>query len=95
MVLSAVMTTCMNLIIKYQTSYTKINALQAVMLRSMFLAIGSYSHLKKDGKSLIDIPQRLWKYILMRALFGFMSSTLMYLSLDYIPLSQGVTVYYT
>eukprot|EP00347_Sterkiella_histriomuscorum_P011479 403372297 len=94
MVISAVMTTCMNLIIKYQSKHTQVNVLQAVIMRSMFLGLGSYLHLKKDKVSVIEIPRRLWKYIVLRAIFGFTSTCSMYIALDYLPLSQTITIYY-
>ena len=56
MVLSATMTTCMNLIIKYQSSNTQVNVIEAVIIRSLFLGMGSYLHLKKDKINLINIP---------------------------------------
>ncbi|CDW82510.1 duf6 domain protein [Stylonychia lemnae] len=95
MVISALMTTCMNLIIKYQAKNTKVNAIQAVIMRSLFLAGGSYIHLKKDKLSIIGIPQKLWWLIVTRGLFGLLSTISLYAALDYLPLSQCITVYYT
>ena len=56
--------------------------------------MGSYLHLAKDGKNVIDIPARLWKYIVLRGAFGFISSISFYTAMDYLPLSQTVTIYY-
>ncbi len=94
MVFSAIMTTCMNLIIKYQAAHTSVNVIQAVVIRSLFLAMGSYIHLSRDKRNIIDIPPRLWKYIILRGTFGFISSISFYTALDYLPLSSTVTIYY-
>ena len=64
-------------------------------IRSMILAIGCFIHLKKDGKNVIDFPRPLGKYIFMRSIFGFLSSTSFYLSIDYLNLSMAVSLYYT
>ncbi|CDW78554.1 ymr253c-like protein [Stylonychia lemnae] len=95
MVISALMVTCMNLIIKYQAKHTQINPVQAVIMRSLFLAAGSYLHVKKDKLSIIEIPRKFWGLIIARAVFGYLSSICLYAALDFMPLSQCITVYYT
>lgn len=95
MMISALMTTIMNLIIKEQSKYSKVNVLQAVIIRSLFLAAGCYGHLRKDRKSIIDIPDNLWKYVIMRGLFGFFSATSFFLAIDYLSLSMAVSLYFT
>ncbi|CDW91868.1 drug metabolite transporter permease [Stylonychia lemnae] len=95
MMIAALMTTIMNLIIKEQSKTSKVNVLQAVIVRSLFLAAGCYAHLKKDGKNVIDFPQPLGKYIFMRAVFGFCGSTCFYVAIDYLNLSMAVSLYYT
>jgi drug/metabolite transporter (DMT)-like permease len=51
--------------------------------------------MKKDRVSFIDIPRHLFKLILLRGLFGFMSTMGLYIAIDYLPMSLAVTVYYT
>ena len=93
--ISACMTTCMNIIIKVQSSKTEVNVIQAIVIRNLFLAFGCWIHMKKDGVSFIDIPRHLFKLILLRGLFGFMSTMGLYIAIDYLPMSLAVTVYYT
>lgn len=59
------------------------------------MAFGCWVHMKKDGVSFIDIPRHLFKLILLRGLFGFMSTMGLYIAIDYLPMSLAVTVYYT
>ena len=51
--------------------------------------------MKKDGVSLIDVPRNLFKLVLLRGIFGFMSTMGLYIAIDYLPLSLAITVYYT
>jgi drug/metabolite transporter (DMT)-like permease len=94
MALSAVMTTCMNIIIKIQASKTEVNVIQAIVIRNLFLAFGCWIHMKKDGVSFIDIPRNLFKLVFLRGVFGFMSTMGLYIAIDYLPLSLAITVYY-
>lgn len=95
MMLSAVMTTAMNIIIKIQSSKTEVNVIQAIILRNVFLAFGCLMHMRLDKVSLLDIPRPLFKYLLLRGLFGFLSTMGLYLAIDKLPLSMAITIYYT
>jgi drug/metabolite transporter (DMT)-like permease len=95
MLISASMGTVMNLIIKQQSSTTSISVVEAVIVRNFVMAIGAFLHLVKDKANFIDIPQRLWKFIMMRAVFGSFATFSLYIALDYIPLSQAITINYT
>eukprot|EP00347_Sterkiella_histriomuscorum_P011188 403373411 len=95
MMISALMTTIMNLIIKEQSKSSNVNVLQAVVIRSLFLAAGCYAHIKKDQKNVIDIPNGTWKFVLLRGIFGFCSATSFFLAIDYLNLSMAVSLYFT
>jgi len=51
--------------------------------------------MKADNKNVIDVPQPLWKYIGMRAVFGFLSTATFFLAVDHLPLSMAVSLYFT
>jgi drug/metabolite transporter (DMT)-like permease len=51
--------------------------------------------MKRDSVSILDVPSHLFKYLLMRGLFGFMSTMGLYLAIDKLPLSLAITIYYT
>jgi drug/metabolite transporter (DMT)-like permease len=95
MMLSAMMTTAMNIIIKVQSSNTEVNVIQAVIIRNLFLAFGCWIHMKRDGVNFIDIPRNLFKLLFMRGILGFMSTMGLYLAIDFLPLSLAITIYYT
>lgn len=95
MMVSALMTTAMNIIIKVQSSKTQVNVIQAIILRNVFLAFGCWIHMRRDKLSILDVPRHLFKYLLMRGLFGFMSTMGLYLAIDKLPLSLAITIYYT
>jgi len=95
MMLSALMTTGMNIIIKIQSSKTEVNVIQAIVLRNVFLAFGCWVHMIKDNVSILDVPRPLFKLLLLRGLFGFMSTMGLYLAIDFLPLSLAITIYYT
>jgi drug/metabolite transporter (DMT)-like permease len=95
MMLSALMTTGMNIIIKIQSSKTEVNVIQAIVLRNVFLAFGCWLHMIKDNVSILDVPRPLFKLLLLRGLFGFMSTMGLYLAIDFLPLSLAITIYYT
>lgn len=94
MMISALMTTAMNIIIKVQSSKTEVNVIQAVVIRNIFLAFGCWLHMRLDGVSIIDVPRHLAKLVFLRGLFGFMSTMGLYIAIDYLPLSLAITVYY-
>jgi membrane protein CcdC involved in cytochrome C biogenesis len=48
MMLSAMMTTAMNIIIKIQSSKTDVNVIEAIIIRNVFLAFGCWMHMLKD-----------------------------------------------
>ena len=54
--LSACMTTAMNIIIKVTSSKTDVNVIQAIVIRNFFLAFGCYIHLHRDKVKFTDIP---------------------------------------
>ena len=92
---SALMTTLMNIIIKVHSASSPISVLEAVIIRAFFLATGCFIHLAKDNKRVIDIPESLWKFIMLRAWFGFCSCTSFFLAIEYLPLSMAVSLYFT
>lgn len=51
--------------------------------------------MKKDRVSFIEIPRHLFKLIMLRGVFGFMSNMGLYIAIDYLPMSLAVTTYYT
>lgn len=95
MMVSALMTTAMNIIIKVQSSKTQVNVIQAIIIRNVFLAFGCWIHMKRDSVSIIDVPRHLFKFLLLRGVFGFMSTMGLYLAIDKLPLSLAITIYYT
>jgi drug/metabolite transporter (DMT)-like permease len=78
MVISAVMTTLMNIIIKYASKHSSINVLEAIVIRSLFLVCGTLIRLKNDKVSILDIPRHLFKILFLRGLFGFISTATLY-----------------
>ncbi len=78
MVISAIMTTLMNIIIKYASKHSSINVLEAIVIRSFFLVSGTLIRLKKDNVSILDIPRHLFKILFLRGLFGFISTASLY-----------------
>lgn len=95
MVLSATMTASMNNIIKYTRTTTEIPVMQAIVIRSFYLGLGTYISLKKDKVNILSIPGGTFKYIMLRCLTGVLSVFCMYLAIDVLPLSLAVTLYYT
>jgi drug/metabolite transporter (DMT)-like permease len=69
--------------------------MQALVIRAFYLAAGCFGHLLRDKKSIIDIPEHIWKFVLLRALFGFCSSAAFFLAIEYLPLSMAVSLYFT
>ena len=74
MFFSSLMTTAMNIIIKYQSKTTNVNTIQAIVVRNFFLASGCFVHLKYDKQTILDIPKDIWKYVFLRGFFGFCMS---------------------
>ena len=48
----------------------------------------------KDNIKFTDIPPHLWKYVLIRAVFGTISTLGVYIAIDFLPLSLAITIYY-
>lgn len=94
MMISALMTTAMNILIKIQASKTEVNVIQAIILRNVFLAVGCWIHMIKDKVQLINLPQNIFSLLIVRGIFGFGSTMGLYLAIDYLPLSLAVTIYY-
>lgn len=94
MMVSAMMTTAMNIIIKTQSSKTEVNVIQAVIIRNVFLAVGCVIHMWKDKVNILEIPNHLFPLLLLRGFLGFLSTMGLYLAIDYLPLSLAITVYY-
>ena len=95
MMISALMTTAMNIIIKIQSTNTEVNVIQAIILRNVFLALGCWLHMLKDKVNFLDMPLHLFKLVMLRGVLGFMSTMGLYMAFDYLPLSLAVTIYYT
>lgn len=66
-----------------------------MVIRAFYLGAGCLAHLIRDKKTFIDIPEHIWKYILLRALFGFLSTASFFLAIEYLPLSMAVSLYFT
>ena len=94
MMISASMSSLMNLIIKTHSRNSEVNVVQAIIIRNVFLAFGCYIHMAKDKVSFIDIPRHLWKWVLLRAVCGFCSTMGLYCAFDFLPLSLATTIYY-
>jgi hypothetical protein len=92
MFVSAIMATAMNVLIKYQSSTTKVTALQAIIFRNFFLAAGCFLHLSYVNVSIIGIPQKLSKFVFLRGAFGFIMTICHYSSYEFLPLSIAVTI---
>jgi drug/metabolite transporter (DMT)-like permease len=48
----------------------------------------------KDKVKFNDVPPHLWKYVVMRGIFGFFSTMGLYTAIDFLPLSLAITLYY-
>lgn len=95
MVLSAAMTAMMNNIIKYTRTTTQIPVMQAIVVRSFFLGFGTFINLKKDKVVILNVPQTTFRYIMLRCMFGVVSTFCLYIAIDILPLSLAVTLNYT
>lgn len=93
MMVSALMTTVMNVIIK--TTIKDVNVQQAAIIRAVFLALGCFMHLKIDRTSIFSVPPHLYKIMLLRALFGFCAVIGLYMALEELSMSEAVSLYFT
>ena len=92
MLLSSLMITSMNVIIKFQSKTTSISTIQAIVFRNFFLVSGCFFHMRYDNVTILDINPNVWKYVFLRGILGFVNTMGQYAAYDYMPLSMAVTI---
>ena len=69
--------------------------MENIIIRNAILAICCFAQLVKDRVSIFSIPKNLLPLLLLRGLFGILSTIGLYLAFDFLPLSLATTLYYS